>query len=348
MSKIDDGFAQEMSDVKHAGLNKTQDGVTIEGVGFGGKVLIVSKEPEFIRDIFPYFQASFTLIASYIVFFKTGSSLIIIWVIYWINPLTGLFIPPDNTNLTPKAEKAFLNDKRFWIPLHVFNFLETLTWIWQLIVFSDVIRPNHWFFDCRPTGALNIYVFSLTWGLYTGLNAIQGHEMVHRKEWFNKYIGNWAYVKFLYSHFLDEHIQGHHKTVATPLDPCTAKKGETIYTFLPKSVIGQPMDLWNRECKRIRKERGDDVPFEIILFNNKMTLHAIITITLLCTVYMIFGWNSLKYHFLYSFQGMFYLELINYIEHYGLQRKKDENGIYESINKMHSWNSISSPTLFRL
>lgn len=46
--------------------------------------------------------------------------------------------------------------------------------------------------------------------------------------------------------------------------------------------------------------------------------------------------------------GMFFLELINYIEHYGLQRKKDENGIYESITKMHSWNSLSSPVLFRI
>jgi alkane 1-monooxygenase len=46
--------------------------------------------------------------------------------------------------------------------------------------------------------------------------------------------------------------------------------------------------------------------------------------------------------------GAFFLELINYIEHYGLLRQKDENGIYESINKMHSWNSLSSPVLFRI
>ena len=50
----------------------------------------------------------------------------------------------------------------------------------------------------------------------------------------------------------------------------------------------------------------------------------------------------------YTFWGIFFLELINYIEHYGLEREKDENGIYESITKMHSWNSLSSPVLFRL
>ena len=50
----------------------------------------------------------------------------------------------------------------------------------------------------------------------------------------------------------------------------------------------------------------------------------------------------------YTIWGVFFLELINYIEHYGIERKKDENGIYESISKMHSWNSYSSPVLFRL
>ena len=73
-----------------------------------------------------------------------------------------------------------------------------------------------------------------------------------------------------------------------------------------------------------------------------------IDVLLLSTVYFIFGWSSLKYQFLYSFQGMFFLELINYLEHYGMERRKDENGIYESINKYHSWNSVSSTTLFRL
>jgi hypothetical protein len=50
----------------------------------------------------------------------------------------------------------------------------------------------------------------------------------------------------------------------------------------------------------------------------------------------------------YNCWGVLFLEAINYIEHYGLQRKADENGIYESINKMHSWNSKSGPVLIRL
>ena len=56
-----------------------------------------------------------------------------------------------------------------------------------------------------------------------------GHELLHKKEAYNKVIGTWAYTKFMYSHFLDEHIKGHHKTLGTPEDPATSRKNETVY-----------------------------------------------------------------------------------------------------------------------
>jgi alkane 1-monooxygenase len=71
-------------------------------------------------------------------------------------------------------------------------------------------------------------------------------------------------------------------------------------------------------------------------------------VAILSLIYVFLGPTSLKYQLVYSMWGVWYLELINYIEHYGLLREKDENGIYESINKMHSWNSTSSPALFRI
>ena len=79
-----------------------------------------------------------------------------------------------------------------------------------------------------------------------------------------------------------------------------------------------------------------------------MTMYFAIHVTLLTTIYLVLGWSSLKYQLVYTFWGVWYLEVINYIEHYGIQREKDENGIYESIGKMHSWNSISSTLLFRI
>ena len=64
--------------------------------------------------------------------------------------------------------------------------------------------------------------------------------------------------------------------------------------------------------------------------------------------YVISGINSVIFQLGYSFVGIFFIEMINYVEHYGLLRKKNSNGTYEAINKMHSWNAASSPLLFRI
>lgn len=98
-----------------------------------------------------------------------------------------------------------MNDKRFWIPLHAFNVLETITWIWQLIVVSDVVDINMYWFQLKPETYGQYFMFSLSFGYFAGLNAVGGHELLHKREMINKISGTWAYTKFMYSHFLDEH-----------------------------------------------------------------------------------------------------------------------------------------------
>jgi alkane 1-monooxygenase len=190
--------------------------------------------------------------------------------------------------------------------------------------------------------------FTFFWGFFTGVNAIGGHELLHKKEFFNKWAGNWCYAKFMYSHYMDDHILGHHKNVATPKDPASAIRGENIYQFVKRSSFGTFSVSWNREFKRIEKKFGTKTTLLHKFAYNKMSYYAIFNIALLTSIYLILGPTSLMYQMIYMFWGAWYLEVINYIEHYGLLRKKDENGIYESINKMHSWNSLSTHGLFRL
>jgi alkane 1-monooxygenase len=81
---------------------------------------------------------------------------------------------------------------------------------------------------------------------------------------------------------------------------------------------------------------------------NKMTWYFLLHVSICTAIYYILGWSSLRYQFFYTLQGICYQETVNYIEHYGLVRKKDENGVYESISKMHSWNQVSSTVMFRI
>jgi alkane 1-monooxygenase len=324
------------------------DGSIVEGTGIGGKVLIVSKEPQFIRDVCPYFAPSMIIVSSHFLYMYTGNLCLAIWMMFLACPISNYLLPEDNQNLSAKSEKAFFNDKRFWIPLYVFNFLETMTWIWALIVYSDKVNINMYWFQLRPTTFYEHFIFTFTMGYFCGVNAINGHELLHKKEWYNKYLGTWCYTKFMYSHFLDEHIKGHHKFVATPEDPATAHKNENVYHFIVRSAIGSHTNTWAREERRIKKTHGEDASLLTIFLNSKMTVYFLIHATIVSLIYILLGWNSVKYQIVYTLWGIFFLELINYIEHYGILRLKDEQGVYESITKMHSWNSLSSPVLFRL
>jgi len=220
--------------------------------------------------------------------------------------------------LSQQSEKAFFNDKRFWIPLHAFNVLETLAWVWQLVLFSDNIKINSYIFQGKPETWPQFLVFSWFWGFFAGLNAIAGHELLHKRETSNKIAGTWAYTKFMYSHFLEEHIQGHHKTLGTPEDPATAYKGENVYHFVVRSAIGSHINTWNRETRKIKKKYGNDVPFYLIVLNNKMTFYFLIHSLILATIYYFLGFSSLKYQLVYTLWGIWYLETVNYIEHYGI------------------------------
>lgn len=54
------------------------------------------------------------------------------------NVTKGSHHTSDNRNISAKSERIFFENKKFWIPLYIFNLVETLIWIWQLVLFSDI------------------------------------------------------------------------------------------------------------------------------------------------------------------------------------------------------------------
>jgi len=219
--------------------------VGVESSQCDGKVLVVDKLPEFKRDILPFFQSSLYLILSLVVVVHSRNYMLPLWMLYILRPLKYYFAQEENENLNQSSDKAFLKDKRFYYPLHTYVGLESLAWIWGLVVCSDSINiESPWFDGIKPHTLGEWFQFSLVMGYFAGLNAIVGHELVHKREWYNKLLGTFSYTKFMYSHFLQEHIHGHHKDVATPNDPCSADYGESVYQFIPKSFFGQHLQSW--------------------------------------------------------------------------------------------------------
>ena len=120
--------------------------------------------------------------------------------------------------------------------------------------------------------------------------------------------------------------------------------------YLGRSVFGQVLTTYQREDARIERTFGRDSkrPFLAKLVNNKMIQAALIHCLLAWTIYMIFGWRGLAHQMMYALTGVVWLEIENYTQHYGLTRLKDEDGVYESINRFHSWNAPGSRMMFRI
>lgn len=102
------------------------------------------------------------------------------------------------------------------------------------------LASTGYLFKSIPYFIVTLYSFSVA----GSLGGTAAHELFHKREWYHRLVGTLSYTKVLYSHFIMEHTKGHHYNVATPNDPATAKLGETIYEFFPKSLIGGFLSAW--------------------------------------------------------------------------------------------------------
>ncbi len=161
-----------------------------------------------------------------------------------------------------------------------------------------------------------------------GINV--AHELGHKPEKYNQVISKLLLLPSLYMHFFIEHNRGHHLKVGTDADPASAKKNENVYFFILRSVSGQWMDAWRIEKKRVGTFFG---------MNNQMFQITLATIAVLLTMGLCFGLSIVLNFILVAVISFLHLEIINYVEHYGLRRKKLGNGRYEKVKAHHSWNS---------
>jgi alkane 1-monooxygenase len=160
------------------------------------------------------------------------------------------------------------------------------------------------------------------------------HELVHRRRAFERALGEVLLASVSYAHFAIEHVHGHHRHVATPHDPATARFGESFYRFLPRTVIGSITSAWWIEAERLaRRGRGRFSP------PNRMLRYGLTQIVLYPTVWWVFGAAGVAVFTGQALVAFSLLEVINYIEHYGLMRKEIAPGVFERIQPQHSWDS---------
>ena len=175
-------------------------------------------------------------------------------------------------------------------------------------------------------------------GILLATNAINvGHELGHRSSLFERTLSKMLYLPCLYMHFYIEHNFGHHLKVATPDDGATAKYNQSLYSFWVRSVTKQYFDAWAKQNELLKRSQKSWLSIK-----NDMLWYTIIQFIYLFTVYYFFGLKALVLVSAIGVISFLFLETINYIEHYGLLRKKLDSGRYERVQEVHSWNSNHS------
>ena len=169
-----------------------------------------------------------------------------------------------------------------------------------------------------------------------------GHELTHRKrERFDMFMGNWLLALTWDCSFAIEHVYGHHKYVATSIDPATAKRGQNPYNFILHAIFLNQRNAWIIENNRLVKTGLR--PFSI---QNRMLIGYARSGILTAAAYLLAAWTGVIVFLLISMGGKVVLEGVNYMEHYGLIREKGT-----PILPRHSWNTnrrVSSFFLFNL
>ncbi|MDH4114193.1 MAG: alkane 1-monooxygenase [Burkholderiaceae bacterium] len=191
-----------------------------------------------------------------------------------------------------------------------------------------------------------LLVFALAVGTVTGGMGITiAHELGHRSSRLDRAVAKALLVSVMYGHFLVEHVRGHHVRVATPDDPATAPRGMTVYRFIPRSVVGSFTHAWRLERMRLaRLQRPAWHP------SNWVLTGSVLSLVLLVAAAAAAGPHGALLFAIQSVWAFVLLEIINYVEHYGLQRRRVD-GRYEPVREEHSWNAdfaVSNWVLFNL
>lgn len=259
-----------------------------------------------------------------------------ILVFFVLVPGMELLFKPDRENFSKEEEQKEKENRIYTYILYAMIPIQLGFLAYFFMVMSE---PDlGW-----PTIIGRIHAMGLMCGVI-GINV--GHELGHRNNRLDEFLGELLLLTSLNTHFLPYHNGGHHFNVATPNDAATARKNEPLYIFWIRSHFTSYTQAWQIENKRLN---SNGKPWYAV--QNRMIVYTICNVLLLGGIYFFLGATVFWYFIAAAVFGILLLETVNYIEHYALLRNKNEYGRYEKVKRTHSWNSdhvIGKVMLFNL
>jgi alkane 1-monooxygenase len=245
------------------------------------------------------------------------------FLVFGIFPLLDLAIGMDAAN-PPDSVIKWLEQDRYY---------RWCTYIYIPIQYAGLILAC-WLWSSGKLTTVDDIGLALTMGMVSGIAINTAHELGHKRASVERWLSKVALAQSGYGHFYIEHNRGHHVRVATPEDPASSRLGESFWAFLPRTVSGSMKSAWELEHERL-----DRAGKRFWSPSNDILNAWAMTIVLFGALTAIFGVVVLPYLVIQAVLGFSLLEVVNYLEHYGLLRGRREDGRWERTAPEHSWNS---------
>ncbi len=178
-------------------------------------------------------------------------------------------------------------------------------------------------------------------GIFFGMGVLSGtvgityaHELMHQKPAAERWLADLLLASVLYSHFRSEHLRVHHIHVGTPRDPVTARYNEGFHRFFPRVLWQSAVSSFAAE-RAMLERRG----LPVWRRSNPFWRYGALQAAFVMGALALGGWVGLGLFLWQAAVAIWQLELVNYVEHYGLTRQKLPGGRYEHVQPHHSWNS---------
>lgn len=254
---------------------------------------------------------------------------------YGAGPLLDWCLGEDRSNPPEQSVPALESDRYYRV----------LTWLTvPLHVLALVVAAAY--AATQPLSLFGWASLAVVAGLASGIAVNTAHEMGHKRDLVDQLLSRVALAVPFYGHFTVEHNFGHHKQVATPEDCASARMNESIYRFALREMPGGVRRAWQIERERLQR-RG----LSVWHWRNSILQSHSIAVAIQGALLLVFGWPMLLWLLIHNAMAWFQLTSANYVEHYGLLRRKNAGGGYERCQPHHSWNSnhvFSNLLLFHL
>src|SRR3954447_4403723 len=262
---------------------------------------------------------------------------------FWIGPIVILGVVPaidlvaglDRSNPPDDVIEALEQDRYYrWIT-YLFLPIQYVGFVGAVMLIAGGLGAGDLSLVAKVGLAVSI-------GCIGGIGINSAHERGHKREENERWLSKRALAQRFDGHFYIEHNRGHHVRVATPEDPASSRVGENFYQFWPRTVLGSLRSAWNLEKRRYARRQQH--PFRA---GNDVLNAWLMSVVLWGALVAWLGVGIAPYLLVQAVVGFSLLEVVNYMEHYGMLRQKvgvGDRQRYERVDPTHSWNSNNIAT----